>query len=736
MASILSWTNRRRSLSLAVLGAVSATWLLAHEGHQPLSGRGVTVHATPPGLTLGPEVEEALGLEMTEVVRGALAQRLRASAQVVAAWDGRAYGTTRIGGRVSAVLTRPGQAVTDGQPLAEVDSLELETLQLAWRSAAQDLRLATENRKRLEAAVREGAVSAQSLAEARNREREHTNAILLAGHKLRLLGLSGDEIERLRDTSATPVRSLPVRSPVAGVVRHVDVRPGQVVEPTQHLFEIVDPSKAVLEVEVLGRDWARVAPGMMVDYYRPRGEPALRLVLEGRSGALHPESGAGALWGRVPPAANLVVGEVGEANVEISAGRELPVIPTAAIVHAGIEATVFVQMGPRQYERKAVVLGQAVAGWVELVGGEVYPGDRVVTTGSHELASFLPATVLRPSPEALRQHGVRVGSVGRQRIAAVADLPAAVELPTQARAAVAARLGGTIERLRVERDAVVRKGDVLAEMTGLELHDLQLDLLRSHLQLELLEQTLRPLRALAAEGNPGVSARQLRDLETSAQSARLRRDSLTARLRTVGLAEAQVRDLVERQEVARSVALRAPMDGHVVRFTAAPGQVVKAEEALFEVHAAGRAEVHAHAPASLSTVLRVGLQARVRLVGEDRVYRAVVARIDPAVEDGDLSVWLHVEDMLTSVPHGLAARAAVVLSESSAVLAVPREALAHEGPRWFAFVRDQSGRFERRAVLIGRMDDLNTEVLAGLNEGDEIATSGAATLLTAHANLK
>ena len=45
---------------------------------------------------------------------------------------------------------------------------------------------------------------------------------------------------------------------------------------------------------------------------------------------------------------------------------------------------------------------------MELLGGEVYPGDRVVTQGAYELGGFFTPGVLKLNPEAERSMGVRV----------------------------------------------------------------------------------------------------------------------------------------------------------------------------------------------------------------------------------------------------------------------------------------------------------------------------------------
>ncbi|HEY8960936.1 MAG TPA: hypothetical protein VIM57_01950, partial [Luteolibacter sp.] len=62
--------------------------------------------------------------------------------------------------------------------------------------------------------------------------------------------------------------------------------------------------------------------------------------------------------------------------------------------------------------------------------------------------------------------------------------------------------------------------------------------------------------------------------------------------------------------------------------------------------------------------------------------------------------------------------------ESPAVLSIPRSAIIEAGPRAIVFVEQSGDSFERREVKLGRKGATRVEVLAGLNEGETVATSG------------
>ena len=123
-------------------------------------------------------------------------------------------------------------------------------------------------------------------------------------------------------------------------------------------------------------------------------------------------------------------------------------------------------------------------------------------------------------------------------LANVVQIPGAIDLPPGRHAVVASRLSGTIARIAIDRDQIVHAGDVIAEVASLELQNLQLDLLRGHLDMELQEQILERLRPLSEAA--AVPRRRLREAQSAHNAACLRRASARRKLIAAGLTAQQV----------------------------------------------------------------------------------------------------------------------------------------------------------------------------------------------------
>jgi RND family efflux transporter MFP subunit len=733
----------QRSLALVLLLTAAVAYLLAHEGHAPLPGRGARVDVEKGQIILSREAREALDVRTEEVTRRPLPETLLAYATLAAPWQGHAFASSRLPGKVVALHVRPGQGVQAGQLLAEVRSLELEALQLELRNAENDVRVAE---KALAGMENVGAsVPEQTLLDARVALQQHRNALDVARGKWVSLGL---------DPAAKGPARLPVRSPVAGTVIHADLSVGKVVEPGEHLFEVVDLRTVWARVGVLEKDLRRVRAGLEVELrltaYPGRTFPGK---IQVRGLALEAGTHLATAWAELSNAEGkepvFLPVMSGQARVILPSGEKTWTLPASAVLDNGVEQFVLVEEArtaeTSEYRKKAVAILRQSLDLVEVAAGDLYPGDRVVTRGAAELGvelwRGLQTTphqgfgVLKIGPQAARTIRLELAKVGRHRVEEVVEVEGHVDIPPDRRSTASAQLGGNVLRLHVDRAQAVQAGQLLAEVASLEFHNLQLDLLKEHLSFELLDRQHRRLLHAAA----AVPTRRLLDLESALTASRNRRDSLRSRLEVVGLTKEQISDLLSRKQLVEAIPVRSAISGHVVEFTKVLGQVVKADEPLVTVHDLSGPMVVGYVSERDLGRVRIGQPARVRLVSDpERVLTGEVVR-SARVFAGDqtLSVWVRL-DRPPDEPlrHNQLARVSLTVERREAALAVPRSALVREGEQAFVFVRREAWAFERRPVRPGYADDRLVEILGGLQEGEAVAARGTAGLRTAFASVR
>lgn len=288
-------------------------------------------------------------------------------------------------GRVIALPAGLGDRIASGAPLAVIDAPDFGQAIADLRKAESD---ATQKKKAL--------ARAQTLFEGEALARRELEASEADAHA------AGAEVERarLRLENLSPAGSridgqrLVLRAPLAGIVVDRQANPGTQVRPdaANPLFVISDLKRLWLNIDLPEKAAALAKPGTAVDFtvdaYPGEDFPAhiervgamvdpatrripVRAVIDNSDGRLKPEMYARATISQLD----------GENSIRL---------PVSALLTSGLTAHLFVQVGPREFERRAVGIARQDAEFVYLTAASpVHAGDSVVIKGALLLASEL-----------------------------------------------------------------------------------------------------------------------------------------------------------------------------------------------------------------------------------------------------------------------------------------------------------------------------------------------------------
>ncbi|MFO1045823.1 MAG: efflux RND transporter periplasmic adaptor subunit [Planctomycetaceae bacterium] len=729
----------KRFISL-ILACILATTAFGHEGHQPLPTRGVKVDLAKGRISLSKTARDLIDVQTAEVERSEGAERLRAYATLVAPWTKYAVVTSRLSGRVVSLPVRPGDVLEAGQVVAELDSLDLHTLRLDYQQARNDIALSGKILEGLEPAAKSGAVSGQRLLEAQLTHQQNLNTLRVLQSKAAAINIKEDSLGADQEQ---PLR-LPVQSPVRGVVVHSDLAVGKFIEPTEHLMDVVDLSTVWVKIGVLERDWHRVEIGQSVRL-TVSGLPGqeFETKIENLGAMLDPLTHQSLAWAEVRNSDNSPVfrpGMNGQAELSWRSHKAVLSVPPQAVQSDGAERYVLVEESGlkegSEYQKVAVVVGRQSSGRVEILAGKVLPGDRVVTRGGHQLSSLFFLGTLRIGPETARTIGLKVEPVSEHVVDRIQSFDGGLVIPADRRTMASSQLGGKLQNIRVDRGQSVRAGDVLAEIASLELRDIQLSLLRAHLDGGLWHDTLARRRA----AGDAVPRRTILETEGQMKTFDTQVASLRQKLLMLGITSSQIDEVLKTGRVIDAVPVRATINGTIVDFDRMLGQVVRADEALFEIHDVTQVWVQAFVGERDSALVKVGQKARIRLVAyPDLETEGTVTRIGPVVgaDSRTQAAWIEFTSP-PSVPlqHNMAARVTLTTDRPLPTLAIPLSAVVRDGLRSFVFVQKTDGTFDRRRIELGRADDRLVEVKSGLRRGESVATGGVPQIQTAFAAVR
>src|SRR6185436_15679632 len=165
--------------------------------------------------------------------------------------------TPLVAGRVTRVRIELGQAVRQGQDMAEVFSPELSDAETRYISARAELDAHERELQRTEKLVDIGAASRQELERLHAEHTSKLTGLESARSRLELLGLSTSAIDSLapgKDVGAVTA----VSAPISGIVTERMANPGVNVDATTKMFTIVDLSTVWVVADVYEKDFARV----------------------------------------------------------------------------------------------------------------------------------------------------------------------------------------------------------------------------------------------------------------------------------------------------------------------------------------------------------------------------------------------------------------------------------------------------------------------------------------------
>ena len=126
-------------------------------------------------------------------------------------------------------------------------------------------------------------------------------------------------------------------------------------------------------------------------------------------------------------------------------------------------------------------------------------------------------------------------------------------------------------------------------------------------------------------------------------------------------------------------------------------------------------------PRSESGLVKVGQRVRAfPPSSKSSMYQAFVTRVLPQRQHTLVEVRL-----ASSGRENTTLYVMEIVTERGEFLSVPNEAIIEEGDRHIVYVQHEAGRYMPHEIQTGVQGELYTQVLKGLNEGDQVVTFGS-----------
>lgn len=285
-----------------------------------------------------------------------------------------------------------------------------------------------------------------------------------------------------------------------------------------------------------------------------------------------------------------------------------------------------------------------------------------------------------------------------------------VEPMIDARAAVAASVGGRVERVLVAPGQSVRAGQPLAILVSGDAASLRADADAAQANAIAAEQAHSREESLADQGV--VARRDAEVAHAQALSAQAAARAARARASAAGSPNASGR-----------LSVTSPISGVVTSVQVGPGGFAAQGGVIAEVTNPARVEIVFNAPPALAAQVRAG--STVRVQGPAGEFDAVITGVaaGAGAESGGTVIRARPSGV-SLPPAGSAVSGTVVTGGVVSGLTVPSDAIQTVQGASVVFVRTAEG-FRAVPVLAGRQAGDRTEILTGLTGAERIAGANA-----------
>ena len=323
-------------------------------------------------------------------------------------------------------------------------------------------------------------------------------------------------------------------------------------------------------------------------------------------------------------------------------------------------------------------------------------------------------------------------------------------LAAEEQVALAFKVTGRVQDLRVDLGSPVRRGQVLARLTPtdfeLRLQQAEAALQQARARLGLPpsgdEFTVDPENTALVRQSRAVrdEARLTRDrMKTFVERGISSRADLDAAEAALEVAEGRYIDAIEeirnreavlaqrrselaiaRQALEDSV-LRAPIDGAVRERQVTEGEFRAAGTPVLTIVRTDPLRLRVAVPERASVDLRAGQPVRVRVEGDEATYEGRLVRLGAAIEEDNrtLPVEAAVSNRTGALRPGMFATAEIIVSRNDKGVVVPVDAIVtFAGVQKVLVVKD--GRATEQRVRTGRRTGDRVEIVEGLAGGETV----------------
>jgi len=289
-----------------------------------------------------------------------------------------------LGGYLKSTKLIPGMKVSKGEVIAMMEDQSIVQLQQDYLLAKAKHELVKKDYERQKTLYDANASTSKNLQQVESELKIQTINMGSLAEKLKMIG-----VDVINLNAGNIKGQVPVRSTINGYVSKVHINTGKYVQPSETLFELIDPDDIHVALTLFEKDIPSVKKGDLVKValmQEPDKKYEAEVILVNRN--IDEDRTAMAHCHFLNHPANILPGMFVEAVISAK-NKQSFAIPEEAIIQAGNKKYVYVTVGENKFKMIEVSTGQISQGFVEILSDpNTFKKDAIVIGNAYKLYSI------------------------------------------------------------------------------------------------------------------------------------------------------------------------------------------------------------------------------------------------------------------------------------------------------------------------------------------------------------
>ncbi len=286
-----------------------------------------------------------------------------------------------LGGYLKSTKLIPGMKISKGEVIAMMEDQSVVQLQQDFLLASAKHDLAKKDYERQKMLYDANAATSKTLQQVDAELKMQAINIGSLAEKLKMIGVDAKSLN-----AGSIKGQVPIRSSINGYVSKVNVNTGKYVQPTETLFELIDPDDIHVALTLFEKDIPNVKKGDLVKVslmQEPGKTYDAEVILVNNN--IDDDRTAMAHCHFLKNPSNMLPGMFVEAVISVKS-RQSNLLPEDAILQSGNKKYVFVTVGTTMFKMVEVTTGLVSNGYVEILSGtDEFKNVSIVVGNAHKL---------------------------------------------------------------------------------------------------------------------------------------------------------------------------------------------------------------------------------------------------------------------------------------------------------------------------------------------------------------